>query len=88
MHHETRGSQDAEPQAMLASSRRALRPEGQLFLADFRREPGRGPSWVFAHVRATEDEAIAEIEHAGFVEVSVDHHLRDSYAVRFRRAQR
>ncbi len=74
-----------QPQAMLASIRRALRPDGQIFLVDFRREPGRSPSWVFAHVRAPEDEVIAEVEHAGFVEVSVDHHLRDSYAVRFRR---
>jgi len=76
-----------QPQAMLASIRRALRPDGQVFLVDFRREPGRSPSWVFAHVRATEAEVIAEIEHAGFVAIAVDHHLRDSYAVRFRRAR-
>ncbi len=76
-----------DPGAMLASIRRALRPRGQLFVVDFRREAGRSPDWVFTHVRAPEEAVIAEIEHAGFVSVAVDHHLRDSYAIRFRRRE-
>jgi SAM-dependent methyltransferase len=74
-----------DPAAMLASIRQALRPHGQLFLVDFRREPGRSPDWVLTHVRAPEEAVIAEIEQAGFVSVAVDHHLHDSYAIRFRR---
>lgn len=75
------------PATMLASIRRALRPRGQLFLVDFRREPGRSPDWVMTHVRAPEEAVIAEIEQAGFVSVAVDHHFRDSYAIRFRRRE-
>ena len=72
------------PATMLASIRRALRPHGQLFLVDFRREPGRSPDWVLTHVRAPEEAVIGEIEQAGFVSVAVDHHFHDSYAIRFR----
>jgi hypothetical protein len=67
-------------------TRSALRTGGQLFVVDFRREAGRSPDWVFTHVRAPEEAVIAEIEHA-FVSVAVDHHLRDSYAIRFRRRE-
>lgn len=75
------------PSTMLASIRRALRPHGQLFLVDFRRDPGRSPDWVLTHVRASEEAVIAEIEQAGFVSVAVDHQLRESYAIRFRRRE-
>jgi len=69
---------------MLASIRAALRPAGQLFLVDFRREPGASPTWVFEHVRADEAHVIQEVERAGFVLISADHSLHDSYALRFR----
>jgi SAM-dependent methyltransferase len=72
------------PEPMLASIRRALRERGELLLVDFRREPD-SPGWVREHVRASRDEVIREIERAGFVTISVDDSLRDSYAVRFRR---
>jgi SAM-dependent methyltransferase len=72
------------PEAMLASIRQALRERGELLLVDFRREPD-SPAWVHEHVRAGRDEVIREIERAGFVSISVDDSLRDSYAVRFRR---
>lgn len=69
---------------MLASIRAALRPAGQLFLVDFRREPGASPAWVLEHVRADEARVIQEVERAGFVLISADHSLHDSYALRFR----
>jgi predicted methyltransferase len=69
---------------MLASIRRALRPSGEIFLVDFRREPGRSAAWVLDHVRADEAEVIREIEGAGFLLVSADHGFHDSYALRFR----
>ena len=73
------------PTEMLASIWRALRPGGELFVVDFKREPGKSPAWVFEHVRADEATVIREIEAAGFVSIAVDHTLHDSYALRFRR---
>jgi predicted methyltransferase len=73
---------------MLASIRTALRDEGELFLVDFRREPGRSPAWIFEHVRAGEDVVVHEIEAAGFVSISRDESLQDNYVRRFRRVNR
>jgi ubiquinone/menaquinone biosynthesis C-methylase UbiE len=72
------------PDAMLASVRRALRRDGEVFLVEFRREP-RSPAWVFEHVRADEAQVLREFEAAGFVRLSRDGSLRDSYIWRFRR---
>jgi predicted methyltransferase len=73
------------PKEMLASLRRALRPNGRLFLVDYRREPGSSPPWLLEHVRAGEGDVVREVESAGFTLVSRDESLRDSYAVTFRR---
>ena len=73
------------PKEMLASIRHALRPSGQLFLVDYRREVGHSPPWLLAHVRAGEAEVAREIEAAGFTLVIRDESLRDIYALRFRR---
>jgi len=73
------------PKEMLASIQRALRPNGQLFLVDYRREEGRSPAWLLEHVRAGEEVVVREIEAAGFTLVFRDESLRDSYALRFRR---
>ena len=78
----------AFPAPMLASIRAALRDDGQVFLVDFRREPGRSPAWVFEHVRASEQGVLREFDAAGFVALSRDDSLRDSYVWRFRRASR
>jgi len=64
----------------------ARRPDGELFLVDFRREPGRSPAWLLDHVRAGEAEVQREIVAAGFTLVAADHDLHDNYALRFRRA--
>jgi SAM-dependent methyltransferase len=73
------------PREMLASLRRALRPNGRIFLVDYRRDPSASPPWLLEHVRAGEDEVVREVEAAGFTMVSRDESLRDSYAVTFRR---
>jgi predicted methyltransferase len=73
------------PREMLGSLHRALRPGGQVFLVDYRREPGRSPAWLLEHVRAGELEVVGEVEASGFTLVSRDESLRDSYALRFRR---
>jgi predicted methyltransferase len=73
------------PAEMLASIRRALRPGGELFLVDFRREPGKMSPALLQHVRADEATVAREIAAAGFVPISADHSLQDSYALRFRR---
>jgi predicted methyltransferase len=75
------------PAEMLASVRAALRPGGELFLADFKREPGHSPGWVLEHVRADEDTVKREIGQAGFtvIDTPAAPELHDSYTLRFRR---
>jgi ubiquinone/menaquinone biosynthesis C-methylase UbiE len=73
------------PEEMLASIRRALRPEGEVLLIEFRREPGAAP-WVFEHVRAGEDEVLHEFERAGFARLQRSGALQGSYMWRFRLA--
>jgi ubiquinone/menaquinone biosynthesis C-methylase UbiE len=76
------------PEEMLASIRSALREQGEVFLVEFRREPGRSPAWVFEHVRAGEELVLHEFEAVGFVRLSRDYSLRDSYVWRLRRTNR
>lgn len=73
------------PKEMLASMRRALRPEGELFLVDYARVPGLSPAWILEHVRAGEAEVTREVEAAGFQLVSSNHDVGANYALRFRR---
>lgn len=75
------------PREMLASIWRALRPNGELFLVDFSREPGESPAWILEHVRAGEAEVVHEIESAGFLLLSRDHTIGINYALRFRRSK-
>jgi len=74
------------PQEMLASIRRALRPDGQIFLVDYRLRVGLSPPWLLEHVRAGEADVAREVEAAGFVLFFRDESLRESYVLRFRRA--
>lgn len=75
-----------QPQAMLASIRRALRPGGRLVVVDFRREPGRSSAWVLGHVRLGKDEAIREIEAGGFRLIEDRDFLRENYFLKFEKA--
>jgi ubiquinone/menaquinone biosynthesis C-methylase UbiE len=75
------------PEEMLASIRRSLHEDGEVLLVEFRREPG-SPAWLLEHVRAGEAQVFREFEQAGFVRLSTDDSLRDSYVARFRRSVR
>ncbi|MBX3427190.1 MAG: methyltransferase domain-containing protein [Pirellulales bacterium] len=55
-----------QPQASLASLRRALKPGGRLVVIDFERIAGVSREWTFEHVRAGKEVFRSEIEAAGF----------------------
>ena len=74
------------PQEMLSSIRAALHRQGEVVLVEFRREPG-SPAWVLKHVRAGEEQVLREFEQAGFVRLSRDGGLKDSYVWRFQRSE-
>jgi ubiquinone/menaquinone biosynthesis C-methylase UbiE len=74
-----------QPQAMLASIRRALRPGGTLVVVDFERIPGVSPDWILKHVRAGKQEFRAEIEAAGLRFVEEVKLMRENYFLRFAR---
>ena len=73
------------PEDSLASLRKALRPNGSLYLIDFDRIPGKSPEWLLEHVRAGREVFQAEIEAAGFEfsEKIVLEGLGDNYFLRF-----
>ncbi|HUQ26333.1 MAG TPA: class I SAM-dependent methyltransferase [Burkholderiales bacterium] len=74
-----------DPQAMLASVRRALRPGGTLVIVDFERIPGVSPDWIFKHVRAGKETFRREIEAAGFRFTEEVKLMRENYFLRFTR---
>jgi predicted methyltransferase len=51
---------------VLASIRRALRPNGRLVVVEFDRVEGRSSEFVLKHVRASQAVFRKEIEEAGF----------------------
>jgi ubiquinone/menaquinone biosynthesis C-methylase UbiE len=72
------------PQQTLASIRRALRPDGELVVVDFKRVPGKTAAWITEHVRAGQEVTTAEIEAAGFEKVEDLPLLKENYLLRFR----
>ena len=74
-----------DPQAMLASIRRALRPGGTLVIVDFERIPGVSPDWILKHVRAGKETFRAEIEASGFRFAEEVKLMRENYFLRFTR---
>lgn len=75
------------PRGTLASIYAALRPGGEMVVIDFKRIEGVSRSWVLEHVRASQEQVVAEITAAGFVpagEVQLSG-LRENYFVRFRK---
>jgi ubiquinone/menaquinone biosynthesis C-methylase UbiE len=74
----------ATPAKNLASIRKALRPDGELMVVDFKREPGKTAAWITEHVRAGQAEVTAEIEAAGFTRVEEVPLLKENYVLRFR----
>jgi ubiquinone/menaquinone biosynthesis C-methylase UbiE len=73
------------PRAMLDSIASALRPDGELILIDYRRVIGESSDWVLTHVRAGQDDVMAELLEAGFVLVEEQDFLRENYYLRFRK---
>ena len=76
------------PQQSLASLHRALRRNGEVFLIDFKREPGVSSEWILNHVRAGQAVVTAELEAAGFRKIEELPLLRDNYVLRFRKVGR
>ncbi len=73
------------PQHSLASLHQALRKNGEVFLVDFKREPGVSSDWVLNHVRAGQATVTAEFEAAGFQKIEEVPLLKDNYVLRFRK---
>ncbi len=76
------------PQQSLASLHRALRRNGEVFLIDFKRDPGVSSDWIMNHVRAGKDQVIREFEAAGFQKIEEIDLLKDNYTLRFRKVGR
>ena len=77
------------PQSTLASLHRALRPNGEIFMVEFKREPGVSSEWTLNHVRAGKEEFTKEIEEAGFRKVEeISGLMEDNYILRFRKVGR
>jgi len=74
-----------QPQKILASIRRALRPGGTLVVVDFERIEGKSPRWLLEHVRAGKATVESEIEAAGFRFVAEKKFLKENYFVVFKR---
>jgi ubiquinone/menaquinone biosynthesis C-methylase UbiE len=72
-----------EPAPMLASIRRALRPNGTLIVVDYERIEGRSSGWVLGHVRAGKAGVIREIEAAGFHLAADEKLLTENFVLRF-----
>jgi hypothetical protein len=55
---------------------------------DFNRLPGVSSPWVLGHVRAGEQQVVAEIESAGFERVERLDFMQTQYYLRFRKQSR
>ena len=75
-----------QPDAMLASIRRALVPGGTLVVIDFDRAEGKSSRWVLEHVRAGKAQVVHEIEAAGFHQVADEQILKENFFLRFAKA--
>ena len=74
------------PQSTLASIHRALRANGEIFMIEFKREPGVTSEWSISHVRAGQEEFTREIEAAGFRKVEeINDLMKENYILRFRK---
>lgn len=76
------------PQSSLGSLHQAVRKDGEVFLIDFKREPGVSSDWILNHVRAGQATVTAEFEAAGFRKVEEVPLLKDNYVLRFRKVGR
>lgn len=54
------------PLKTMSSIRRALKPDGKVYLIDFERIEGVSSDWILGHVRAGQEVFVGEILEAGF----------------------
>lgn len=75
------------PQSVLASIFKALKPGGRLVIVDFHRIPGKTKKWLMEHVRAGQEVFASEITAAGFVRQADPPHpfLVENYLMVFTR---
>jgi ubiquinone/menaquinone biosynthesis C-methylase UbiE len=71
------------PFRTLASIHRALKPDGQLIVIDFKRIPGITPDSIVRHVRAGQEVFAKEIVEAGFKLVEEIPFMKENYFLRF-----
>jgi predicted methyltransferase len=74
------------PLSTLRSIHRALKPDGEMGVIDFKRIPGVSSPWVMQHVRAGRETFIREIESAGFELVGEEPIMQTQYFLRFRKS--
>ena len=74
-----------QPEATLASIRRALKPGGRFVVVDFERTPGVSPEWILRHVRAGKETVTAEVVAAGFRLAEERKLMRENYFLVFER---
>jgi predicted methyltransferase len=76
------------PMTMNADLRRALKPDGRLYVLEFEKVAGLSSANTMTHVRAPKETVIAEIEKAGFRLVRQEKvaGLRENYLLQFRKA--
>ena len=73
------------PLTYMATVHRAMKPDGRLFVADFRRHDGMDDEWVLEHVRAGEPTVTAELERAGFEVVKRHDIMERNYLLELRK---
>lgn len=71
------------PRTMLQSIHRALRPDGELVVIDYRKIESTSTKWVLGHMRAKKASVIKEIESEGFKLIDERDFLRVNYFLRF-----
>jgi predicted methyltransferase len=76
------------PEKVLASIHKALRPVGVMVVIDFDRVEGRSSAFVLKHVRASKAVVIQEIERSGFTGVAAPKapHFKENFFLKFRKA--
>jgi len=74
------------PAETLASIRKALKPGGRMVVIDYERIPGRTPQARIEHVRVDKQQAISEIEAAGFKLLEEKKLMRENYYLVFGQA--
>jgi predicted methyltransferase len=74
------------PFKTMATVHKALRPDGQLIVIDFKKIEGTSPEWVMGHVRADQELVTEEITAAGFELIDTVDIMETQYVLRFKKS--